>query len=65
MAVGAGKAEAFWQAFLRSLKRLGLGGVAKVLGATWQRCKVPFARNAMTHAGKRQRRLGLDRDRLR
>jgi transposase-like protein len=28
---------------------------AKVLAATWQRCKVHFLRNALAHAGKGQR----------
>jgi len=72
MAVGASEAEAFWLDFLRALKRRGLAGVklvvsdaheglkaavAKVLRATWQRCRVHFARNALAHAGKSQRRL--------
>ncbi len=72
MAVGASEAEAFWLDFLRSLKRRGLAGVklvvsdaheglkaavARVLRATWQRCRVHFARNALAHAGKSQRRI--------
>ncbi len=32
-------------------------GTARVLGATAQRCKVHFQRNAMAHAGKAQRRI--------
>jgi putative transposase len=32
---------------------------AKVLGATWQRCKVHFLRNALAHAGKGQRQTVL------
>ena len=55
MAVGPSEAEPFWTSFLRSLTRRGLRGVklviadsheglkaaaAKVLKATWQRCKV-------------------------
>ena len=28
---------------------------AKVLGATWQRCRVHFMRNALTHVSKGQR----------
>ena len=62
MAVGPSEAEPFWSAFLRSLTRRGLRGVklvisdaheglkaavAKVLKATWQRCKVHFLRNAL------------------
>jgi putative transposase len=31
-------------------------GVAKVLNATWQRCRVHFMRNALAHAGKSGRR---------
>jgi putative transposase len=59
MAVGASEAEAFWLDFLRSLARRGLRGVklvvsdaheglkaavAKVLRATWQRCRVHTTR---------------------
>ena len=65
--VGASEAEPFWTEFLRSLNRRGLRGVklvisdshegikaaaAKVLKATWQRCRVHFMRNALAHAGK-------------
>ena len=32
---------------------------AKVLKATWQRCKVHFLRNALAHAGKGQRQMVL------
>jgi putative transposase len=31
--------------------------VTKVLRATWQRCRVHFARNALAHAGKARRRI--------
>ena len=72
MKVGASEAEPFWTDFLRSLNRRGLRGVklvisdshegikaavAKVLKATWQRCRVHFMRNALAHAGKTQRRM--------
>jgi putative transposase len=72
MKVGASEAEPFWTDFLRSLTRRGLRGVklvisdshegikaaaAKVLKATWQRCRVHFMRNALAHAGKTQRRM--------
>jgi putative transposase len=72
MAVGPSEAEPFWTAFLRSLMRRGLRGVklvisdahqglkaaaAKVLGATWQRCRVPFFRSALAHAGPSQRAM--------
>ena len=72
MKVGASEAEPFWTEFLRSLNRRSLRGVklvisdshegikaavAKVLKATWQRCRVHFMRNALAHAGKTQRRM--------
>jgi hypothetical protein len=31
--------------------------VAKLLNATWQRCRVHFARNALAYAGKNGRRV--------
>jgi putative transposase len=70
MAVGPSEAEPFWTSFLRSLTRRGLRGVklvisdaheglkaavAKVLKATWQRCRVHFMRNVLAHAPKGQR----------
>jgi putative transposase len=72
MKVGPSEAETFWTEFLRSLMRRGLRGVrlvisdaheglkaaaAKVLKATWQRCRVHFMRNALAHANKTQRRM--------
>jgi putative transposase len=72
MKVGASEAEPFWTDFLRSLVRRGLRGVrlvisdsheglkaaiAKILKATWQRCRVHFMRNALAHAPKVQRRM--------
>jgi putative transposase len=72
MAVGPSEAETFWTGFLRQLKRRGLAGVklvvsdaheglkaaaAKVLNATWQRCRVHFMRNALAHAPKGQRTM--------
>ena len=72
VATGASEAETFWTDFLRSLARRGLRGVklvisdahvglkaaaSRVLGATAQRCRVHFMRNAMAHAGKTQRRI--------
>ena len=72
MTIGNSEAEPFWTEFLRSLARRGLRGVklvisdaheglkaaiSKVLGATWQRCRVHFMRNAAAHAGKTQRRI--------
>jgi putative transposase len=70
--IGPSEAETFWTAFLRKLARRGLRGVklvvsdahegikaavAKVLSATWQRCRVHFMRNALAHAGKSGRRV--------
>jgi len=72
MSVGHSEAEPFWVEFLRSLTRRGLRGaklvisdaheglktaIVKVLGATWQRCRVHFMRNALAYAGKTQRRI--------
>jgi len=72
MTTGNSEAEPFWTEFLRALARRGLRGVklvisdaheglktaaARVLGATAQRCKVHFQRNAMAHAGRTQRRI--------
>ncbi len=72
MDIGPSEAETFWTAFLRKLARRGLRGVklvisdahegikaavAKVLHATWQRCRVHFMRNALAYAGKSGRRV--------
>jgi transposase-like protein len=72
MAVAPSEAEPFWTDFLRKLTRRGLRGVklvisdshegikaavAKVLHASWQRCRVHFMRNALAHAGRQGRRV--------
>jgi putative transposase len=72
MDIGPSEAETFWTAFLRKLARRGLRGVklvisdahegikaaiAKVLHATWQRCRVHFMRNVLAHAGRQGRRV--------
>jgi transposase-like protein len=72
LAIGASEAETFWIEFLRTLARRGLRGVklvvsdaheglkaavAKVLNASWQRCRVHFMRNVLAHAGKQGRRV--------
>ena len=72
MATGPSEAEPFWTQFLRSLTRRGLRGVklvisdaheglkaavAKVLKASWQRCRVHFLRNALAYATKGQRQM--------
>jgi putative transposase len=68
IAVMPNEAEVFWSEFLRSLTRRGLRGVKlvvsdaheglkaavrKVLGASWQRCRVHFMRNALQCVPKR------------
>ncbi|TXR51246.1 IS256 family transposase, partial [Quadrisphaera setariae] len=66
--VGDSEDEAFWKAFLTGLKRRGLAGVQLVIsdaheglkkaitrsmsGASWQRCRVHFARNLLAHVAK-------------
>jgi transposase-like protein len=72
MDIGPSEAEPIWTDFLRKLARRGLRGVklvvsdaheglkaavAKVLCATWQRCRVHFMRNVLAHAGKSGRRV--------
>ena len=72
MDIGPSEAEAFWTAFLRKLRQRGLRGVklvvsdaheglkaavAKLLHASWQRCRVHFARNALAYAGRNGRRV--------
>ena len=72
MEIGTSEAEPIWTEFLRKLTRRGLRGVklvvsdahegikaavAKVLSATWQRCRVHSMRNALAHAGKNGRRV--------
>jgi putative transposase len=72
MDIGPSEAETFWTEFLRKLARRGLRGVklaisdahegikaavAKVLHASWQRCRVHFMRNVLAHAGRQGRRV--------
>ena len=72
MDIGPSEAETFWLEFLRKLARRGLRGVklvisdahegikaavAKVLHASWQRCRVHFMRNVLAHAGRQGRRV--------
>ena len=72
ISIGVSEAETFWTDFLRSLARRGLRGVklvisdaheglkaaiAKVLHASWQRCRVHFMRNVLAYAGKQGRRV--------
>jgi transposase-like protein len=62
--------EPFWTSFLRSLVKRGLAGTRLVIsdahegfkaaitrtmaGATWQRCRVHFMRNALAHVPRSQ-----------
>ena len=72
MDIGPSEAETFWTEFLRKLARRGLRGVklvisdahegikaaiAKVMHASWQRCRVHFMRNVLAHAGRQGRRV--------
>lgn len=67
--IGPSEAEPFWASFLKDLTRRGLKGVKlvisdsheelkaairRVVGATWQRCRVHFARNALAHVPRGQ-----------
>ena len=86
IAIQPSEAEVFWDEFLRALADRGLRGVkliiadehkglkaaaAKVLGATIQRCRVQFMRNALACVGKKDRpivtaalRTAFDQDTL-
>ena len=70
MGIGCSEAQTFWLDFLRKLTRRGLRGVklvvsdaheglkaaiARVLNASWQRCRVHTMRNLLAHAGKQRR----------
>jgi putative transposase len=67
--IGPSEAEVFWSDFLKSLKVRGLTGIklvisdaheglkaaiVRVLGATWQRCRVHWTRNALAYVPKGQ-----------
>ncbi len=67
--IGPSEAEAFWATFLKALVRRGLKGVRlvvsdaheglkaairRVMGATWQRCRVHWMRNALAYVPKAQ-----------
>lgn len=70
--IGETETEAFWVAFLRSLRERGLAGVrlvvsdehaglkaaiARVLACPWQRCTVHFVRDMLRHCRPAQRGL--------
>jgi transposase-like protein len=69
LGLGPSEAEPFWSAFLKGLVKRGLKGIkpvisdahdglrhaiTRVLGATWQRCRVHWMRNALAHLPKGQ-----------
>jgi transposase-like protein len=66
MDIGPSEAETFWVEFLRKLAHRGMRrvklvisdaqeglktAITRVLGATWQRCRVHLMRNLLAHAG--------------
>jgi len=70
--IGPSEAETFWSAFLKSLVRRGLRGtklvisdaheglkaaIRRVLGSTWQRCRVHWMRNAQAYVPKGQQQV--------
>lgn len=72
VAVGPAETEAFWTEFVRSLVQRGLRGVrlvvsdaheglkaalARILEASWQRCRVHFMRNALGHVPRPQQQM--------
>jgi putative transposase len=69
LGLGPSEAEPFWSTFLKGLVKRGLKGVklvisdahdglrhaiTRVLGATWQRCRAHWMRNALAHVPKGQ-----------
>jgi transposase-like protein len=70
--IGPSEAETFWATFLKSLVRRGLKGtklvisdaheglkaaIRRVMGSTWQRCRVHWMRNAQSYAPKGQQNM--------
>ena len=70
--IGPSEAETFWATFLKSLARRGLRGtklvisdaheglkaaIRRVMGASWQRCRVHWMRNAQSYVGKAQQSM--------
>ena len=69
LGIGPSEAETFWGGFLKTLVKRGLKGVKlvisdaheglkaaiqRVIGASWQRCRVHFMRNALAYVPKGQ-----------
>ena len=72
MHIGPSEAETFWSSFLKSLVRRGLRGVKlvisdaheglkaairRVTGASWQRCRVHWMRNALSYVPEGQQSM--------
>src|SRR5215213_2374572 len=70
--LGPSEAETFWSVFLKGLVKRGLKGVKlvvsdaheglkaairRVLGATWQRCRVHWMRSALAHVPRGQQTM--------
>jgi putative transposase len=70
--IGPSEAETFWATFLKSLVKRGLRGtklvisdahegfkaaIRRVMGATWQRCRVHWMRNALAYMPKGQQSM--------
>ena len=70
--IGPSEAETFWSSFLKSLVRRGLRGtrlvisdaheglkaaIRRVMGSTWQRCRVHWMRNALSYVPKGQQSM--------
>ena len=70
--IGPSEAETFWSTFLKSLVRRGLRGtklvvsdaheglkaaIRRVMGASWQRCRVHWMRNALSYVPKGQQSM--------
>ena len=70
--IGPSEAETFWATFLRGLARRGLRGtklvisdaheglkaaIRRVMGASWQRCRVHWMRNALAYVPKGQQSM--------
>ena len=70
--IGPSEAETFWATFLKSLVRRGLRGtklvisdaheglkaaIRRVMGASWQRCRVHWMRNAQAYVGRAQQSM--------
>ena len=68
LGIGPSEAEPFWSGFLKGLRPAAStgsswsspmpirakGAITRVIGATWQRCRVHWIRNALAHVSKGQ-----------